>query len=74
MPGVSLRDGSVTVTRLHAKHSQLVDRICHHLDAPGGEGHTVTVLSAFFAQSYTERDLPDTVAPPEHPDDEDVIA
>ncbi|MCO8268019.1 excinuclease ABC subunit C [Haloferax sp. AB510] len=72
--GVSLRGDSATVARLHAERGQLVDRTRHHLDAPEGEDRTAAVLSAFLAQFYAERELPDAVVLSEHPDDEDVVA
>ncbi|AFK20689.1 excinuclease ABC subunit C [Haloferax mediterranei ATCC 33500] len=72
--GVSLRGDSATVARLHAERGQLVDRTRHNLDAPEGEDRTAAVLSAFLAQFYAERELPDGVVLSEHPDDEDVVA
>ncbi|ELZ95292.1 excinuclease ABC subunit C [Haloferax mucosum ATCC BAA-1512] len=72
--GVSLRGDSATVARLHAERGQLVDRTRHDLDAPEGEDRTAAVLSAFLAQFYAERELPDGVVLSEHPDDEDVVS
>ncbi|ELZ88239.1 excinuclease ABC subunit C [Haloferax elongans ATCC BAA-1513] len=71
--GVALRGDNATVARLHSERGQLVDRTRHHLDAPEGEDRTAAVLSAFLAQFYAERDLPDAVVLSEHPDDRDVV-
>ncbi|ELZ76948.1 excinuclease ABC subunit C [Haloferax larsenii JCM 13917] len=71
--GVALRGDDATVARLHSERGQLVDRTRHHLDAPEGEDRTAAVLSAFLAQFYAERDLPDAVVLSEHPDDRDVV-
>jgi excinuclease ABC subunit C len=71
--GVAIEGESATVARLHAEDGQLLDRSRHHLDAPEGEDRTASVLSAFLAQYYAERDLPDAVLLPERPDDADVV-
>ena len=62
-----------TVARLHASRGQLVDRTRHRLQAPEGEDRVATLLSAFLAQYYAERELPDAVLLSERPDDEDVL-
>jgi len=65
---------SATVARLHAERGQLVDRSRHRLDAPEGDHRIASVLAAFVAQYYAERELPDALLLAEHPDDEDLLA
>ncbi|MFB6073720.1 MAG: excinuclease ABC subunit C [Haloarculaceae archaeon] len=68
----AVREGErATVARLHAEGGQLIERERHRLDAPEGEG-VGAVLSAFLAQYYAERDLPDAVLCSERPADPDI--
>ncbi|MFB6127308.1 MAG: excinuclease ABC subunit C [Halolamina sp.] len=70
--GVAVEGEQATVARLHSDGGQLVDRSRHRLDARAGDDAPV-VLSAFLAQFYAERDLPDAVLLSEHPTDDDVV-
>jgi len=69
-----------TVARLHSADGKLVDRERHRLDldaepspADADVGRIAEVLSAFLAQYYAERELPDAVLLAERPDDREVI-
>ena len=70
--GVAIEGTTATVARLHSDNGQLVDRSQHRLDAPTGEDRASTVITAFLAQYYAERSLPDAILCSEHPDDDDV--
>ena len=72
------------VARLHSERGQLVDRSRHRLDAAAGEdgrsdasdpdaNTPASVLSAFLAQYYAEREFPDAVLLAERPSDPDVV-
>jgi excinuclease ABC subunit C len=71
--GVAVEGESATVARLHSADGSLVERERHRLDAPEGE-HAGTVLGAFVAQYYAERDLPDALLLSDRPDDRDLLA
>ncbi|MFB6146094.1 MAG: excinuclease ABC subunit C [Halobacteriaceae archaeon] len=71
--GVAVEGDAATVARLHAEGGQLVDRSRHRLTTPDDAAEpTPAVLSAFLAQYYAERDLPDAVLVPEEPGDDEV--
>ena len=74
--GVAIEGGSATVARLHAEHGQLVERDQHRLDVPGDSGadRVASVLAAFLAQYYAERELPDRILLPEPHGDDEVVA
>ncbi|MFC7201042.1 excinuclease ABC subunit C [Halospeciosus flavus] len=72
--GVAVEGDSATVARLNSEGGQLVERDQHHLSAPEGEDRVAEVLGAFVPQYYAERDLPDALLLPEHPDDADLDA
>ncbi|NHN46236.1 excinuclease ABC subunit C [Halostella sp. JP-L12] len=72
--GVAIEGGDATVARLHSEGGQLVDRERHRVAAPEGDERVPRVLSAFLAQYYAERELPDAVLLPERHDDEEVAA
>jgi excinuclease ABC subunit C len=69
--GVALAGDHATVARLQAEHGQLVGRERHRLATPA-DATVASVVAAFLAQFYAERDLPDAVLVPEDPADEDV--
>ncbi|MFC7224730.1 excinuclease ABC subunit C [Halalkalicoccus sp. GCM10025322] len=70
--GVATEGGRAIVARLHSEDGQLVDRDRHYLDTPDeGDGHA-GVISAFVAQYYAERRLPDAILVPEDPADEEL--
>jgi excinuclease ABC subunit C len=71
--GVAVEGGDATVARLHSADGKLVDRERHVVAAPDGAERAAAVLSAFLAQFYAERELPDAVLLPERPDDGDVL-
>ena len=77
-----------TVARLHSAGGKLVDRERHRLDLDAsvdgvggtgttdeasGTGRVAEVLSAFLAQYYAERELPDAILLAERPDDREVV-
>jgi len=69
--GVAVEGETATVARLHSEDGKLVERDRHTLDAPKGE-RSGTVLAAFIAQYYAERELPDAILCSDHPDDADL--
>jgi len=73
--GVAVEGEEATVARLHSERGQLVDRERHTVAAPeSGPDQIARVLSAFVPQYYAERDLPDALILPEHPDDAELAA
>ncbi|MFC7081651.1 excinuclease ABC subunit C [Halorussus caseinilyticus] len=77
--GVALEGDSATVARLHSESGQLVARERHAVTIPEGDTETDrdtpagAVLSAFVAQYYAERDLPDALLFSDRPDDAEVL-
>ncbi len=71
--GAAVSGERATVARLHSEGGQLVDRDRHRVTVPpdGTEG-LASVLAAFIAQYYAERELPDELLVPEDPADEDI--
>jgi excinuclease ABC subunit C len=74
--GAAVEGREATVARLHSEGGQLVDRTRHTVTAPesehAGDDRVGTVLGAFVAQFYAERDLPAAILLPVRPDDDEL--
>ncbi|MFB6253906.1 MAG: excinuclease ABC subunit C [Halobacteriaceae archaeon] len=72
--GISRKQTSAMIARLHSENGQLVERSRHSVAIPKSNQSINEILSAFIPQFYAERSVPDIVLIPDEPTDDNLLA